>query len=192
MAVLTHIGACGDWKTTYFTWLIFVNFESENEFTIISRFSCCKWIDGRPIYESLFTNWGRLLLWKYLCMKFLVSFSHCLGVIIWLFFFSTYHFLFAKAPDCLGMRSGWSSHCLTAPYTWLTTRWHTCSKVESSTAVSPGQQTFSKLYCKTTGIKKLRCLPTKKKRCSIPAGQVELSQHRDNFTFSWHYSEFHG
>ena len=33
---------------------------------------------------------------------------------------------------------------------------------------------------------------SQQKRCSIPAGQVELSQHRDNFTFSWHYSEFHG
>ena len=31
-----------------------------------------------------------------------------------------------------------------------------------------------------------------KKWCSIPAGQVELSEHRDNFTYPWHYSEFHG
>ena len=43
-----------------------------------------------------------------------------------------------------------------------------------------------------SGINKLWCLPTKKKRCSIPAGQVELSEHRDDFTYSWHYSEFHG
>ena len=98
---------CGDWKTTHFTWLIFVNFESDNEFTIISRFSCCKWIDGRPIYESLFTNWGRLLLRKYLCTKFLVSFSHCLGVIIWLFFFSTFSFSF-----CEGTRLPWDEKWL--------------------------------------------------------------------------------
>ena len=31
-----------------------------------------------------------------------------------------------------------------------------------------------------------------KNGAQLPAGQVELSQHRDNFTFSWHYSEFHG
>ena len=36
----------------------------------------------------------------------------------------------------------------------------------------------AKIYSETSaGIEKLRCLPTK--RCSIPAGQVELSEHRD-------------